>query len=251
MDAPSPVVPRISVCMAAYNGSLHIEEQIRSILAELGAHDELVVVNDASTDRTSELVRGIGDPRVRLIDAKTNAGYVRTFERALTEARGEYVFLSDQDDIWIPGRVDLMVRALQGNHMVASNCEHIDGPLGRFHEIRLRAEDSPRRIRNIIGILVGYRLHWGCAMAFRRDLLGQILPFPAHMTESHDQWIALVGNVNRSITYLEANTILHRLHGQNLTPAGIRGLGKILAARVAFVKNIAVAWRRARAAAGQ
>jgi glycosyltransferase involved in cell wall biosynthesis len=251
MDAPSSVVPRISVCMAAYNGSLHIEEQIRSILGELGDHDELVIVNDASTDATSALVKGIGDRRIRLIDAESNAGYVRTFERALAEARGEYVFLSDQDDIWIPGRVDLMIRALQGNQMVASNCEHIEGPLGKFHEIRLRAEDSPRKVRNIIGILVGYRLHWGCAMAFRRELLDQVLPFPAHMTESHDQWIALVGNMNRTITYLEANTILHRLHAQNLTPAGMRGLSKILKARIAFAKNIAVAWRRARIAAGQ
>lgn len=246
MDAPSPPAPRLSVCMAAYNGALHIEEQIRSILAELGSHDELVVVNDASTDATSDIVKAIGDARIRLTDAGTNAGYVRTFERALTQARGEYVFLSDQDDIWIPGRVELMVSALQHHRMVASNCRHIEGPQGRFHEIRLRAEDSPRRVRNIVGILVGYRLHWGCAMAFRRELLSQILPFPAHMTESHDQWIALVGNMNRSITYLEADTILHRLHGQNLTPAGMRGLSKILRARVAFIKNIAVAWRRAR-----
>ncbi|MCB5273865.1 putative glycosyltransferase EpsE [Arthrobacter sp. SO5] len=249
MDAPSTVVPRISVCMAAYNGSLHIEEQIDSILAELGVHDELVVVNDASIDTTAKIIRAIEDPRIRLIEAATNAGYVRTFERALGVARGEYVFLSDQDDIWIPGRVELMIAALGGCQMVVSNCEHIEGPVGRFHEIRLRAEDSTHTVRNIVGILVGYRLHWGCAMAFHRDLLRQILPFPPHMTESHDQWIALVGNMNRSITYLEANTILHRLHGKNLTPAGMRGLPKILKARIALSKNIAVAWRRARNAA--
>jgi glycosyltransferase involved in cell wall biosynthesis len=248
MDAPSPSAPRISVCMAAYNGSLHIGEQIRSILAELGSDDELIIVNDASTDATSEIIKAIEDPRIRLFDSDVNSGYVRTFERSLTQARGDYVFLSDQDDIWIPGRVELMVGALQQNRMVASNCQHIEGPLGRFHEIRLRAEDSPHRVRNIIGILVGYRLHWGCAMAFRRELLSQILPFPAHMSESHDQWIALVGNMNRSITYLEENTILHRLHGQNLTPPGMRGLTEILKARVAFINNITIAWCRARVA---
>jgi hypothetical protein len=69
------------------------------------------------------------------------------------------------------------------------------------------------------------------------------------MTESHDQWIALVGNMNRSITYLEENTILHRLHGKNLTPSGMRGLSKILNARIAFAKNTAAAWHRARNAA--
>lgn len=247
MDAPLSNAPRISVCMAAYNGSLHIEEQIRSILVELGDHDELVVVNDASTDETSKIVSGIADSRVRLIDAAENIGYVRTFERALSEAKGEYIFLSDQDDIWIPGRVELMVGALQHKQMVASNCEHFDGPAGRFHEIRLRSEDSPRKIRNIVGIVVGYRLHWGCAMAFRMDLRDQVLPFPTHMTESHDQWLALVGNMNRTITYMETDTILHRLHGQNLTPSGMRGLKKILSARLAFVKNVAIAWRRARA----
>lgn len=249
MVDPSPAAPRISVCMAAYNGSLHIEEQISSILAELGVHDELVIVDDASTDATAKIIAAIEDPRIRLIEAAANAGYVRTFERALGEARGEYIFLSDQDDIWIPGRVKLMTDALEKQQLVVSNCEHIEGPVGRFHEIRLHAKDSRHRIRNMIGIFVGYRLHWGCAMALRRELLGQILPFPPHMTESHDQWIALVGNMNRSITYLEENTILHRLHGKNLTPSGMRGLSKILNARIAFAKNTAAAWHRARNAA--
>ena len=138
---------------------------------------------------------------------------------------------------------------MDGRDMVASNCEHFDGPLGTFHEIRLRAKDSNRSVRNIIGIVVGYRLHWGCAMAVRRRILTQILPFPRHMTESHDQWIALVGNTNRSIVYLEADTIRHRLHGENLTPQGIRSASRIVRARVAFLRNVLEAVRRARTAA--
>lgn len=241
--------PRVSVCLAAYNGAAHIEEQIESILSELDTDDELIVVDDKSTDNTVDIVRGIQDPRIRLFLAETNAGYVRTFERALGAARGEYVFLSDQDDVWIEGRVETMISAMDGKDMVASNCKHFDGPLGTFHEIRLQAKDSGHSVRNIIGIVVGYRLHWGCAMAVRNRILNQVLPFPQHMAESHDQWIATVGNVNHSIAYLEEDTILHRLHGENLTPQGIRSASKIVRARVVFIRNVLEAVRRARRAA--
>jgi glycosyltransferase involved in cell wall biosynthesis len=249
MDPTPGVTPRVSVCLAAYNGAAHIEEQIKSILSELDTHDELIVVDDKSTDDTVGIVRSIEDERIRIVQAAVNSGYVRTFERALSEAHGEFVFLSDQDDIWIPGRVEAMISAMDGKDMVASNCKHFDGALGRFHQIRLRSKDSEHSLRNILGIVVGYRLHWGCAMAFRKHILHQILPFPQHMAESHDQWIAMVGNVNRSIAYLEADTILHRLHGENLTPVGIRSASKIVRARVAFIRNVLEAVRRARRAA--
>lgn len=243
---PTTTRPRISVCMAAYNGARHIREQIDSILPELGPNDEVIVVNDCSTDDTAAVVAAIPDSRIRLIDAERNRGYVATFERALGEARGEFVFLSDQDDVWLPGRVEQMISALDGKSMVVSNCRHFDGPLGSFHEIRLRAKDSTHYLRNLLGIVVGYRLHWGCAMAVRRNLLTQALPFPHYMNESHDQWLATVGNINRSIVYMEEDTILHRLHGENLTPHGIRSASKILRARIAFLRNVCVAVGRSR-----
>lgn len=246
MDPASTLKPQVSVCMATYNGARHVKEQIVSILTELAEGDELVVVDDCSTDETVSIITAIDDPRIRLMESERNSGYVRTFEKALSEARGEFLFLSDQDDVWLPGRVERMISAMGHNNMVVSNCKHFDGPLGRFHEIRLRAKDSRRSVRNILGIIVGYRLHWGCAMAFRRRILPQILPFPSYMNESHDQWLAIVGNVNRSIVYMEEDTILHRLHGENLTPRGIRSASKILRARVAFIRNVLEAIRRSR-----
>lgn len=236
---------RTSVCMAAYNGSQFIEEQIRSILPELEEDDELVIINDCSTDSTVSVVRGIDDPRIRLISNEHNLGYVKTFERALAESTGDYVFLSDQDDIWIPGRLKEMKAALEDNLMVVSNCSHFGGAAGRFHHIRVRPADSERHIANIIGILVGYRLHWGCAMGLRSELLKLALPFPSRMSESHDQFLAMAGNVSRSIRYLEADTILHRLHGENLTPDKIRGPVPVLKARLSFVGGLAtLIWRR-------
>jgi len=231
--------------MAAYNGSRHIGEQLGSILSELGAEDEIIIVNDCSTDGTAAVIEGFHDDRIRLINSPQNMGYVRTFERALSDARGEYIFLSDQDDIWIPGRVELMLAELQSVEMVASNCRHFEGPVGPFHQLRLHRRDSTKTLRNLFGVLIGYRLHWGCAMAFRKSMLRRVLPFPSHMSESHDQWIAMVGLAARSMQYMEEDTLLHRLHQQNLTPVGVRGLGKILKARGVFARNILTAFSRA------
>lgn len=232
--------PHISVCMAAHNGEKYVEEQIASILPQLGEHDELVIVDDCSTDNTVSEIRAIADPRIRLIAAEKNVGYVRTFERALREALGDVIFLSDQDDVWTPGRVESMLRGLADRLMVVGNCEHFGGAAGHFQEIRLRPGDSDHHLRNIVGILVGYRLHWGCAMAFRRELLDTALPFPRFLRESHDQYLALDANVNGSVRYLDSNVVRHRLHGENLTPAGVRGLPAILRARLAFVGELLV-----------
>ena len=97
----------------------------------------------------------IPDSRIRLINAEQNRGYVATFERALSEARGEFVLLSDQDDVWLPGRVERMIAALDGRKLVVSNCRHFDGALGSFHEIRLRAKDSTHHLRNLLVIIIG------------------------------------------------------------------------------------------------
>ncbi len=235
---------QISVCMAAYNGAQFIEEQIRSILSELSDTDEVVIVEDCSTDATVSVVNAISDPRIRLISNDQNVGYVRSFERALQESTGDYVFLSDQDDIWVTGRVAQMKAALQDRMMVVSNCTHFGGQAGRFHNIRVRSSDSQRHAANIMGILVGYRLHWGCAMALRAELLSFALPFPSYMRESHDQYLAMAGNVAGSIAYLDEDTILHRLHGDNLTPGKVRGPLAILKARLAFLGNLVTLVRR-------
>lgn len=231
---------RVSVCMAAYNGSDFIEEQIHSILKELGPNDELIIVDDKSTDDTVALVNAVGDPRIKLNRNLRNLGYVRTFEKAITLSDGRYIFLSDQDDVWIPGRLDKMLSALRDNIMVVSNCSHFGGKSGRFHDIRLRSRDSGKHLRNLFGIVIGYRLHWGCAMAFKSDLKELALPFPSYMSESHDQWLAMCGNFRRSIAYLDDDTLLHRLHDENLTPRKMRGIVKIVRARAVFLANLAL-----------
>lgn len=240
---------RASVCMATYNGSQYVAEQLASILAQLGPADEVVIVDDASTDDTVAQVRSLADPRIRLIRADANKGYVRSFEQAVLASRGSVIFLADQDDVWLDGRLDAMLAALQTHAVVASNFDVLGG--GERPRIpRLRAADSGRHLANLWGILVGYRAYYGCGMAFRREVLRSFVPVPGYLTESHDLWLAILGNRGGSIGHLDRSTLLRRLHDTNATPRGWRSLSVILAARVVLLRLMAEAGRRIRAAAG-
>lgn len=227
--------------MAAYNGSKYIEEQIHSILPQLAQDDELIIVDDCSSDDTMDIVRALGEPRIRLTRNERNIGYVRTFERAIRISSGEYIFLCDQDDVWLEGRLERMITALDGNLVVASNFRYIGGSPRRIERLRLRAKDSKRTWPNILALWIGIRPYYGCAMAFRKQAKAAILPFPSFMKETHDQWIALVGNLAKSIVHLDADTLVRRLHDDNTTPKKLRSASKIISARIAYVREFFLA----------
>lgn len=244
---PAPDNIRVSVCMAAYRGEAYIKEQIESILSELGPNDELVVVDDASGDGTAAVVEAFtADARVRLVRNEQNLGYVRTFNKAIGLARGEYLFLSDQDDVWIPGRLQRMLDALQDAAVVATNFA-ILGQEDTGRRIVLRSTDSHRNIRNLFAILVGYRPYFGCGMAIRADALDLFAPIPPYVFESHDLWLAMAANAAGQVVHLDEPTLYRRLHDNNVTPSTRRPLAKILKARIMAFRLLAEAFRRRRA----
>ena len=240
---------RVSVCMAAYRGTRFIEQQIESILEQLGPDDELVVVDDASPDGTADLVAAVPDERIRLLRGHANRGYVRAFEEAIKASRGEYVFLADQDDVWLPGRLQAMLSALQSSAVVSTSVSVLGEPVDppRF---RLRSSDSHRYGANLFAVMIGYRPYTGCAMAFRRDILDSVVPIPAFLYESHDLWLAMIANTHRENCHLDASSVARRLHDANQTPLGWRSLSAILRARWMKLRALRVARHRAQAYQG-
>jgi glycosyltransferase involved in cell wall biosynthesis len=246
MSAAEPASEvRVSVCLAAHDGAEYVGEQVRSILDQLGPADELVVVDDASSDRTVAVVESFADLRISVHRNDVNLGSVRAFERALGLGRGAYLLLADQDDVWVPGRLEAMVAALQSDGVVATSVAVLGDPGGR-PRWPLRAGDSHRYAANVAAVLVGVRWYFGCAMGLRRDLLPLVLPFPAWLTESHDLWIGLVGNASHEMRHLEAPSVERRLHGANQTPLHWRSLPTILRARAMLARCLVEARRRVR-----
>ena len=102
----------ISVCMATYNGEKYIRQQICSIISQIGEGDEVIISDDGSTDSTLDTIRSMADSRIRIVKGPCRRSPTLNFENALSHAQGDYIFLADQDDVWLPGKVSACVQWL-------------------------------------------------------------------------------------------------------------------------------------------
>lgn len=235
---------RVSVCMACYNGEKYIEEQIKSILPQLGAEDELIIVDDHSADKTAEIVKNIGDKRIRYVFNKKNLGVNRSFEKVIGMAKNDYIFMADQDDLWTEGRLEQMLGKLKQHLLVSGNSIAVDknGKEKDFDLGSLKQTDSKSYHKNILKIFTGNAYYYGCAMAFQRRLIKIILPFPSYI-ESHDLWIAMAANLLKSNSHLEKIVLKRRIHGENASVVQ-RKLWKKLYSRIVFLRSYVVLRRR-------
>ena len=231
----------ISVCMATYNGSLYLYTQIKSILDQLRSCDELIIVDDCSTDSTVEIILSLKDKRItKLIVNKYNIGVNKSFELAIFQARNNIIFLADQDDIWTNGRVDEMNSILTRSNvnLVAGNSSYIDakGNTINYPITPLKGNESKSAILNISKIFTGQGSYFGCAMAFKKNIISIILPFPQYL-ESHDLWIAMACILNGSIKHLESVVLQRRIHGNNASIIS-RSLRKKVWSRFIFLVSV-------------
>lgn len=232
----------VSVCIATYNGEKYIRCQIDSIIKQLTTEDEIIVVDDCSTDNTLKIIELINDIRIKIFKNENNKGHVHAFGRAISLAKNEIIFMSDQDDIWLKDRVILMMNMLleSGASVISSNSEFIDenGNKMLFSVDGVKKNNSNRYFRNITDIFLGKTNYYGCAMALRKDICKIILPIPSFV-ESHDLWIALASNLFRSNCHIDENTIARRVHNSNASIIERRFLPKIWS-RIIFGRSIII-----------
>jgi glycosyltransferase involved in cell wall biosynthesis len=205
----------VSVCMATYNGEKYIREQISSILTQLKDGDEIIVSDDFSKDKTVEIIRSFNDPRIKLIENTVQAGVIKNFEKALSVVKGDYIFLSDQDDKWQANKVETFLQYLKNYTVVQSDATIVDQDLEFLHESyfkkkRVKAGFVTNLIKNNF---------MGCCMAFHRKVLKVALPFPKHIP-MHDQWIGLIGELLFSTCFIPNKLILYRRHTANASETG-------------------------------
>ncbi|MDF3822158.1 glycosyltransferase family 2 protein [Leptospira sp. 96542] len=200
----------ISVCMASFNGANFIRPQIESILSQLLPEDELIISDDGSTDGTLEIVRDLNDARVLLIEGPRR-GVVANFENAISHAKGDIVFLSDQDDIWLPGKVRAVQAALKDVDLVLTDCKVVDINLKIQQPSYFRLIDSRPGIWRNLHKTNSYQ---GCCMAMRRSVLDVGLPFPPGIA-MHDWWLGLIAECTGRVRFIEEPFVLYRRHGAN------------------------------------
>ncbi len=207
----------ISVCMATYNGEKYIKEQLESILKQIGPEDEVILSDDGSKDSTAEVVKSLNDKRIKFVYNQGTHGFTHNFENALRLAKGDYIFLSDQDDIWLDNKVEVMMRYLKDYTFVTSDCITINENLEVIQQSRFKEFDmKPGFIRHLIK-----SRFLGCCMAFKRELLIAALPFPKDdFLVEHDIWLAAIAFLYFDAKLIEEPLIHYRRHGNNASEGG-------------------------------
>ena len=215
--------------MATYNGERFVRDQLETILSQLPPDAEVIVADDGSTDRSLKIIEAVGDSRVRILPEGPHLGPIYNFERALKEAKGDVIFLSDQDDAWIPGKVQLMLDALgfdgatfetNAPWLAVHDAIFMDSAgdpltsINRFSQYMTMWSRRPYKrgvFRNWMK-----NSYTGCCMAFRKELLKFALPFPKNLP-MHDQWLGLVAERKNRVVAIPQSLILYRIHENNAT----------------------------------
>ena len=228
----------ISVCVATYNGEKFIREQIESILCQLSSDDEIIVSDDGSTDGTIVIINCIGDKRIRIIEGPRKHSPTFNFENALKEAKGDYIFLADQDDVWKTNKVEVCMKWLQKYDCVVSDAEVTDSNLNPLYpSLYAIMQVRQGHIYNTVW-KNGYT---GCCMAFRRNILEASLPFPKDIP-MHDIWIGNVAAYKYNVKFIPDKLILFRRHKETISCNGKGSKYSIwqqMKFRWSIIKNIA------------
>ena len=226
----------ISVCMATRNGAAFIKEQLNSILPQIGNKDEIIISDDCSSDDTLTVVRSLQDPRIRVLESRSENGITRNFEASLKASRGDLIFLADQDDVWLPGKVKKMEEALGDYDLVMSDCKLVDDNLrvqkDSFYELNGSGKGL---LKNLIK-----NSYMGCCMGFTRRLKERALPFPSDIP-MHDFWIGLVAELHFSVYFMPEALVLHRRHLSNASTSGMssqHSIDKKIIHRYRMIKNL-------------
>ena len=225
--------------MAVYNGAAYLIPQVQSIISQLRESDELIVVDDCSEDNSFELLMQFSNAQLRVFRHERNVGVLASFENALRLARGDILFLSDQDDVWMPDKVDKITEIFLAKpevSMVTTDAQIIDesGTIVSSSFFSRRGQFKPGVVHNIIK-----NKYLGCTLAFRRGMLDHFLPIPAD-TPMHDIWFGLLNGIYGQTHYIDQPLISYRRHSGNVSPSIGAPVLRKMVWRWRLIKNLIV-----------
>ena len=214
---------KIDVLLTTYNGEKYIREQVESILNQTYKNIRLVISDDCSTDKTAEILKEYEkkDDRVVLYSQKKNLGYVKNFEFLLTKVENDLYMLSDQDDVWLPEKIEKSLEKLKKEDadLVFGDLEVVDENLNTifpsFGDFMLLNRKIKKYIHTYkVNYL--YNCVTGCTVLSKKKFIEKMLPFPNNSKYLiHDHWLGLVVSLNGKLAYVEEKYIKYRQHGKN------------------------------------
>ena len=212
----------ISIALAAYNGSKYIREQLDSILNQTYQDFELIISDDCSTDDTWQILEEYAskDNRIRIFENETNLGFKNNFEKAISLCNGEYIALSDQDDIWCQNHLELLLNKI-GDKMIACGDALLVNADGISMGFTLSWQEAfdyvpDDDLQKAYSIMYFRSPLQGASMLIKKEFLEIALPIPEQM-EYHDAWFTYLGCFYGGINFFREIISYYRRHNANVT----------------------------------
>ncbi len=210
----------VSIAMASYNGERFISEQIDSILAQTCSDFELIIWDDCSTDNTWSILQKYAekDSRIKIFRGKQNIGYVKNFERAIKSCQGEYIALSDQDDIWSSDHIEVLLKNIGSCYICCGSHDYIDeygqfiGSPQLWNELKSIFVNNELRLEKM---LYTENLYQGASMMLHKSFVQKL--FPISTNTVHDAWFMFMGTCLRSFSQTDIVITHWRQHSKNAT----------------------------------
>lgn len=224
---------KISVCMATYNGANFIKDQLISILNQISETDEIIISDDSSNDNTIEIIDSFNDNRIKVYK-NSFRNVVKNFEFSISQASGDIIFLSDQDDIWHPDKVKEYMEQFYNSDvsLVISNLKLIDKQGTEIGKNFFQKGFNSNFFYNILK-----NNFIGCSLAFKRELVSKIIPFPDNIP-MHDWWIGLIVLRDSKMIYINKELTYYRRHGGNFTSDNKSSIKNIIIWRLNLIFNL-------------
>lgn len=235
--------PSVSVALCTYNGERFVAEQLRSILHQTVMPAQVVVSDDGSSDATVQIVKDVfarfgaehngSAPVLTVLRNEKALGVTANFQQATMACTGDLIALSDQDDLWVPERLECMVAQLVARpdltllHSDARLVDDQGNPLGGNLSTAIGFSAGERRkihAGQARDVLMRRNVVTGATTVFRRSLLEKAAPFPAAWV--HDEWLAMVASITGRVDFLPEELTDYRQHASNQIGASKPTLGE-------------------------
>lgn len=213
MSHPHPAL--VSVLLPVYNGAQHLAEAIASILNQTASDFDLVIVDDASTDASLQVIQGFVDPRIRVISNEVNQGLSTTLNIGIAASTGQFIARQDQDDISVPHRLEVLVEALEADPECGAVCSSkllIDSS----SESRGKRK-APQDFQALLRTMRWKNIVWHPTVMMRRDVVDELNGYDAEAlyVEDYDLWLRMLQKWR--IEPLAEPLIQYRLHATQMT----------------------------------
>ena len=216
-------MPKITILLSTYNGEEYLKEQLDSLFIQTYKNIEIIVRDDASSDKTLEILKYYD---IKLLSSDVNLGIKKSFETLLRYAcensDAEYFMFCDQDDVWNNDKIEKTLEEMQeleklyGNNiplLVHTDLEVVDENLKIISSSMWKYEYILPQYNTFNRLLIQNTIT-GCTMMINRELAKKSLDIPEEAI-MHDWWIGLIASCFGKISYLEESTIKYRQHGKN------------------------------------